>query len=354
MKRNIESIARKSVQNLTPYSSAREEFKERGNFIFLDANERACDPKGEDSLNRYPDPRQTSLRSDIAKYNNIPVENIFIGNGSDEAIELLIEIFCEPGVDEIIITPPTYGMYQVCADAHGAITKKAPLTEEFKLDFDLLKESISEKTKIIFICSPNNPTGNAINQTLVLSLLEVESFNGIIVVDEAYVEFCPDKSFIKYIFSTDRLVILRTFSKAWGLAGARVGMAFGSSEVISLMMRKKPPYNVSTLSQSVAIEALRNSKVMEDYTAEIISMRNDLSERISSLKTVKVYDSDSNFILVKFKDAEFVYKNLLEKGLVVRNRSKEFQCENTLRITIGNRYQNEALFNALKEIIEGE
>lgn len=350
MKSKIELLARKCVQNLNSYSSARDEFKQGGRFIFLDANERFCDPNGEDRLNRYPDPKQTPLRAALSEYNKVPIDNIFVGNGSDEAIELLIEIFCEPGIDEIIITPPTYGMYKVCADAHGAITRVAPLTPEFQIDSKALKDAINHNTKLIFICSPNNPTGNAINHDSVLSIMEMESFNGLIVIDEAYVEFCPDKSFLKYLSSFDRLIILRTFSKAWGLAGARVGMAFSSEEVINLMMRKKPPYNVSTLSQEAALKTVKDSKLMTELRSEIVGQRNKLLEKLSTLSGVQTFNSDSNFILVRINDATKIYQQLIDRGIIVRNRSQELHCQNTLRITVGNADQNEAIFRAIKEI----
>lgn len=351
----IEDLARLCVRKLTPYSSARDEFSsgDTGGYTFLDANEAWCDAAGGSVLNRYPDSSQKALRAALSKNIGLPLHNIFVGNGSDEAIELLIEIFCEPGIDEVLVTPPTYGMYRVSAEAHGARVCEAPLRAGFELDRKAIVDAITEQTKVVFICSPNNPTGNVFDHKTVLSIFDEPKFKGIVVVDEAYVEFCPDKSYLKYLASYERLVILRTFSKAWGLAGARVGMALAGEEIIKLFMRKKPPYNVNTDSQVRAQRAVGNVALMEQFRDAVVAERGKVAEQLERIRGVVVFPSETNFLLVKIKGATDVYKKLIERKIIVRDRSKEFLCHDTLRITIGSPEENQQVCTALKEIVEG-
>ena len=299
--------------------------------------------------NRYPDPYQWKLKEAIRNVKGIAVENIFLGNGSDECIDLLNRCFCNPGKDNIIICPPTYGMYEVSANINDVEIRKAPLMEDFQLDLIHLENLIDTSTKIIWVCSPNNPTGNSIHHHDIEMLLN--NFDGLVVVDEAYINFARQKSFVSLLEEYPNLVVLQTFSKAWGLAALRLGMAFASVDIITILNKVKPPYNINQASQELAIKALEEVGQVNDMIKEIVAMRDALTEVFSSLPFVeKVYPSDANFLLVKIKEARKVYEYLLTRGIVVRDRSNVTLCDSCLRITIGTEKENTILVDALLEM----
>ncbi len=333
---NLKELVRTNIWELQPYSSARDEFT--GNEgIFLDANE---NPYGEN--NRYPDPHQRLLKESLSEIKNVPAENIFIGNGSDEVIDLIFRIFCEPSKDSVIICPPTYGMYEVSANINNAKTIKIPLDNNFQLNTE---EIFKQKAKAIFICSPNNPTGNSINDIK----LVLNNFKGLVIVDEAYIDFSNISSYIYELDKFPNLIVMQTFSKAWGLASARVGVAYASKEIISLMSKTKPPYNVSTLNQVKAIETLKNKKLFDDQLQTILEQREYLKREITKLNIVKrIYPSDANFILIEVDDANYVYNKLINAKIITRNRTS--QINNCIRITIGTPEENQSLINEIKNI----
>ena len=342
---NIKNLIRQNIKNLAPYASARHEFTGEAS-IFLDANENPFDT----GFNRYPDPLQQDLKEKISKIKNIGIENIFLGNGSDEAIDLLMRIFCEPRIDEIMILPPTYGMYQVSAAISDIAINTVELTYDFQPYNDAILAISTERTKILFLCSPNNPTGNSFDLDLMEHL--VKHFKGIVVIDEAYIDFAEQESCMQWIHKYPNLVILQTFSKAWGLAGIRLGMAFGNKEIIDLLNKVKPPYNINQLTQETALQALDNQAQMQVYIKEILKERTNLIKVLNDLKMVKkVYPTDANFILAQFKNPRKVYDFLVSKGIIVRDRSKVILCEDCLRITVGTKAENEVLMNSLREII---
>ncbi len=344
---SLEKIIRENIKRLTPYSSARKEFSGTAT-VFLDANENAFGSPVSEDFSRYPDPFQTEIKEKIASWNDVKVDQIFIGNGSDEAIDLLFRIYCEPKIDNIVICPPTYGMYKVSAEINDVAIKRANLTEDFQLDVDLVKSTIDKNTKLLFVCSPNNPSGNSLNRKDILSL--AKSFNGFIVVDEAYVHFSREKSLISDLSSFPNLIVLQTFSKAWGLAGLRVGLAFASVAVIALMNKIKPPYNVSTIAQSATLEALKQKDEVQKMITKIIDEREKLIENLAKLKIItKIYPTDANFVLVKTIDANLIYKFLINEEIVVRNRANVELCENCLRITIGTEIENAKLLESLRK-----
>ncbi|MBO73310.1 MAG: histidinol-phosphate transaminase [Flavobacteriales bacterium] len=343
---DLNNITRPSVKNLKPYSSARDEFTGKAE-VYLDANENPFDT----GLNRYPDPYQQKLKNKISKIKNIDASNIILGNGSDEVIDLLFRAFCEPGEDEVIIHPPTYGMYQVCADVNNVKTNKVPLTSDFELDETKLFEAINKKSKIIWFCSPNNPTGNTLDPTSIKNTLN--SFNGIVVIDEAYIDFSDSQSWIDFLDFYPNLFIIQTLSKAWGLAGLRLGMGFASAEIISVLNKIKPPYNVNSLTQEKAIESLGYLDEKNETVDIILNEKNSLINDLSNIPTVeKIYPSDTNFILVKINDATNIYNKLVEQSIIVRNRSNVKLCEECLRITVGKSEENNKLIEAIKEIIK--
>jgi histidinol-phosphate aminotransferase len=347
---DLQKIVRENIKNLTPYSSARKEFGGAAR-IFLDANENSFGSPLPENYNRYPDPLQTKIKEKIAVWNGVETEEIFVGNGSDEAIDLLSRIFCRPQTDNVLICPPTYGMYAVSAEINDVKIKRANLTADFQLDFEAIKQTIDENTKLLFICSPNNPTGNSFRRESILRL--AKDFQGIVVVDEAYVHFSTEKSFVSEINNFPNLVVLQTFSKAWGLAGLRVGLAFAGAEIIALFNRVKPPYNVSQIAQTTILEALENKPRVEKTIAEIVSEREKLIENLRETSFVeKVYPSDANFVLVKTTDAEKIYGFLLDEKIVVRNRNNVELCANCLRITIGTPEENENLVEVLSKFEE--
>ena len=346
---NLEKLVRENIKSLAPYSSARKEYAGAAR-AFLDANENSFgSPPLEKNYNRYPDPLQSQIKEKIAAMNSVKREQIFIGNGSDEAIDLLFRIFCEPRTDNALICPPTYGMYEVSAQINNVEIKRANLTEDFQLDSTAIKNAADENTKLLFLCSPNNPTGNSFKRREILDL--AVSFGGIVVVDEAYIHFSSGKSLINEIENFKNLIVLQTFSKAWGLAGLRVGMAFANEEIIALFNKVKPPYNVSEIAQEAITDALENEKAVRETIEKINFEREKLIENLSKLPVVtKIYPTDANFVLVKTADANSVYKFLLDEKIVVRNRNSVELCENCLRITVGTPDENERLLKALRKL----
>ena len=344
---NLENLVRENIKKLTPYSSARKEFTGVAQ-VFLDANENGFGSPLPQNYNRYPDPLQAAIKSKIAVLQNVNLSQIFIGNGSDEAIDLLFRIFCEPKKDNILICPPTYGMYQVSAEINDIEIKRANLTTDFQLNLKAIENEIDENTKLLFICSPNNPTGNALNRDEILKL--AQTFNGIIVVDEAYIHFSSEKSFVSEINNFPNLVVLQTFSKAWGLAGLRVGLAFANEAIIELFNKVKPPYNISQIAQEAILEALQNIGRVKETILEILVEREKLVGNLRNLSLIeKIYPTDANFVLVKTADANEIYKFLLNEKVVVRNRNNVELCEDCLRITIGTVAENKSLLQALEK-----
>ncbi len=347
MEFNLDSLVRENIKRMTPYSSARHEFSGAAT-IFLDANENSFGSPLPQNYNRYPDPLQLPLKEKISSIKGVPVQNIFLGNGSDEAIDLLFRIFCEPGKDNIIIFPPTYGMYEVCAEVNNIEVKKVPLTTSFQLDLDAIEASVNEHTKLIFVCSPNNPTGNSINRSDIEVLLN--NFNGIVVIDEAYINYAKQKTFIPELTEYPNLVILQTLSKAWGLAGLRLGMAFAGQPLIDYMNKVKYPYNINSATQQLALEALGNISSVNNWTKTTVDQKEFLATELLKLPiTQTVYPSDANFILVRLTGAKKIYEYLSAKGIIVRDRSKVILCDDCLRITIGTPEENKQLIEALKQ-----
>ncbi len=342
---DLKRLVRENIRKLRPYSSARSEFIGAAE-IFLDANENAFGSPAGGGFNRYPDPLQTALKSRIAPMRGLETSQIFIGNGSDEAIDLLFRIFCEPGRDEAIICPPTYGMYRVSAEINDVAVREIPLTDDFQLDVSAITSGVRGETKLIFICSPNNPTGNVMR---LKDMVEIaQNFGGIVVVDEAYIDFASESSLIAALADLPNLVILQTFSKAWGMAGLRVGLAFADAEIIDLMNRVKPPYNVSGIAQRAVIDALDDQESVSTWIASALKQRTLLSESLTGFNFVeKIYPSDANFILVKVTDADSIYRFLLNEKIVVRNRNKVELCGGCLRITVGTPHENQRLLASL-------
>ncbi|ASU34546.1 histidinol-phosphate transaminase [Mucilaginibacter xinganensis] len=343
---SINKILRENIKNLTPYSSARDEYQGEAS-VFLDANENAFGSPLEQQYNRYPDPLQYHVKKRLSEIKGVPPRNIFLGNGSDEAIDILFRSFCNPGVDNVILVPPTYGMYQVSANINDIAVKNVPLTEDFQLNLEGIAEAIDDNTKLIFICSPNNPTGNSIDRTDVETLLA--NFNGIVVVDEAYINFSRQKTFIQELTEYANLVVLQTLSKAWGLAGLRIGMAFASEEIIEIMNKVKPPYNINEASQQLALQALNNIEQVNSWIKETLIQRDKLVLGLKEFDfVVDIYPSDANFILVKTTDANGIYDHLVNQGIIVRNRSKVELCEGCLRITVGTPKENNILLQTIQ------
>ena len=344
---DLENLVRENIKRLTPYSSARKEFAGEAR-IFLDANENSFGSPLPVDYNRYPDPLQSEIKKIIARRQNVKPEEIFIGNGSDEAIDLLFRIFCRPAIDEVLICPPTYGIYEVSAAVNDVGVKRVNLTEDFRLDLEAIEKAFDENTKLLFICSPNNPTGNRFPREEILYLAKI--FHGITVVDEAYIHFSREKSLISEINNFPNLVVLQTFSKAWGLAGLRVGLAFASEEIIKFFNKVKPPYNVSEIAQKTILDALENSEKVERTVQEIISERENLIRNLGDFSFVqKIYPTDANFVLVKTTDANSIYRFLLDKKIVIRNRNNVELCEGCLRITVGTPEENATLLKSLSK-----
>ena len=344
---NIDTLIRPNIRGLIAYSSARSEYT--GNdAIYLDANENGLGSALSEGYNRYPDPLQLQLKKAIAGIKGIDEQRQFLGNGSDEPIDLLIRSFCNPGKDSILVFPPTYGMYEVSARINDVFVKEVLLSKDFQIDADKALSQADENTKIIFICSPNNPTGNMIDKTSIITLLE--RFKGIVVVDEAYIDFVQGQSLLKELGNYNNIVILQTFSKAWGLAGLRLGMAFASKEIVSILNKVKAPYNINLATQMLALEALRSTAFLSQSIQNITDERKRLETIIAQLPFVeKIYPSCVNFILLKVLDAADLYNYLKRRNIIVRNRSNMPLCENCLRVTIGNAEENNLLITALNE-----
>ena len=346
---DINNLLRENIKNLVPYSSARDEFKGKA-AVFLDANENSLGSPLTKWYNRYPDPLQWKVKEKLSTIKGIPPQHIFIGNGSDECIDILYRAFCNPGKDNIIICPPTYGMYEVSAHINDVEVRKAKLLDNFQLDLIHLETLADTNTKIIWLCSPNNPTGNALTREDVETVLN--NFHGLVVIDEAYINFSRHRSFIPELQEYPNLVVMQTLSKAWGLAGLRLGMAFASEAIIEVYNRVKPPYNISQSTQELVLKALEEVGQVNDMIKLIVQMRKDLTIALTKLPVVqKVHDSDANFLLVKVSDARAVYNHLLEKGIVVRDRSRVVLCEGCLRITVGTEKENKDLIKNLESFI---
>jgi histidinol-phosphate aminotransferase len=342
---DIEKLLRENIKQLVPYASARDEFKGEAK-VYLDANENAFGSPVGEKLNRYPDPLQVELKEKLSRIKGVPAGNIFLGNGSDEVIDLLYRAFCNPGVDSVILTPPTYGMYEVSANINDVFTKKIPLTRTFQLDIESISEVADERTKLIFICSPNNPTGNSMNRDDVEIILN--NFEGIVVIDEAYINYSRHRSFISELTEYPNLVVMQTLSKAWGLAGLRVGMAFASDEIISVLNRIKPPYNIGSSTQELAMKALENVEKVNAWTKQTVAERGKLEAALKQISCVQeVFPSDANFLLVRVSDARGVYEYLVGEGVIVRDRSRVTLCEGCLRITVGTPEENNMLVDRL-------
>jgi len=327
---------------MKPYSSARDEYSGSGS-VFLDANE---NPHNE-PLNRYPDPHQTRLKREIADMKGIPIEKIFLGNGSDEGIDLLFRVFCEPGIDEVITIDPTYGMYGVCADINGVQRISVLLNNDFSLNPEAVLAAVNEHTKLIFLCSPNNPTANSLDPEAVLKI--IDEVNCMVVVDEAYIDFSKSPGFLSLLAEKKNLVLLQTLSKAWGLAGIRLGMLFAHPEVLEYITRVKYPYNINNLSIEAALKGLGDLEQKDSWVEEILDERNKMAIQLESLSFVKkIYPSDANFLLMKVEDPSALYQFLLNKGIIVRDRSSVPLCKGCLRITIGTSEENRALIAAFK------
>jgi len=345
---SLDLLIRENVKKLTPYSSARDDFKGEAK-IFLDANENSLGSTLKKWYNRYPDPHQLKLKEKLSEIKGVPIENIFLGNGSDECIDILQRAFCEPAIDNVIICPPTYGMYEVCAEINNVRVKKVKLTSEFQLDLEVIENAIDDNTKMIFLCSPNNPTANSLHHEDIEAILN--NYFGLVVIDEAYINFSRQRSFITQLSEYPNLLIMQTLSKAWGLAALRVGITIASEEIIAIMNKIKPPYNINQASQELALQALTEVEQVNDMIKEIIKERAVLTEALVNLSFVeKVYPSEANFLLVKMKDPVGVYKKLLGKGIVVRDRSKVELCEGCLRITVGTADENQTLLYVLAAI----
>ncbi|HVY73669.1 MAG TPA: histidinol-phosphate transaminase [Puia sp.] len=344
---DINQLVRENVKKLVPYSSARDEFSGAAK-VFLDANENSLGSPIPEQYNRYPDPHQVKIKEMISSIKGVPAKNIFLGNGSDECIDLLYRAFCNPGKDNVIITPPTYGMYEVSAHVNDIEVRRASLTRDFQLDLEKIEELVDGNTRIIWLCSPNNPTGNAIHHESIEMILN--NVDALVVIDEAYINFSRHQSFIRELTEYPNLVVLQTLSKAWGLAGLRVGMAFAGEPVIEILNRIKPPYNISQPTQELAIRALRETEKVNEEIRQIVKMREALALALSHLPGVqRVYPSDANFLLIKMDRAREVYEALLTAGIVVRDRSRVALCEDCLRITVGTVEENEALLAFLNK-----
>lgn len=346
---DIAGLVRPNILSLKPYRSARDDFDSG---ILLDANENALGApfNDRDELNRYPMPYQEELREKIAVFREVDSENIFVGVGSDEAIDLLYRIFCRPGKDRVLITPPTYGMYKVSAEINDVAVDKALLTPEFQLDVEATLNSVTENTKLLFVCSPNNPTANSLAREDILSL--ADAFDGILVIDEAYIDFSEQESFAKEAENRNNLVVLQTMSKSFGLAGIRLGIAIASPEIIRLMMKVKAPYNVNKLTSKAAIKGFSYVNAMKAKVEQVVAERDKVIKKLEQTESVEhIYPSDANFILFRIPNALQIYEQLATKGVVVRYRGNEPHCEDCLRLTIGTPTENERFFDVLEQVL---
>lgn len=342
---DLNSLVRENIKNLKPYSSARSEFSGKAS-VFLDANENSFGSPLTKWYNRYPDPLQWELKKKMAAIKKVEAENMLLGNGSDECIDLLIRAFCNPQRDNIIICPPTYGMYEVYANINDVPVKEVPLTPTYQLHLEALEEAVDAGTKIIFFCSPNNPTGNSMDREDIEMVLN--NFDGIVVVDEAYINYSRQRSFVTELNDYPNLVVMQTFSKAWGLAALRLGMIYASQEIVAVLNKIKPPYNINQATQELALKALDNLEDVNAMITETVKLREDLAQALNNTACVeKVYPSDANFLLVKVSDANGIYAYLRDQGIIVRNRNNVLLCEGCLRITVGTEKENKDLLQAL-------
>lgn len=343
--KELQSLVRPNIWSLAPYSSARNEYSGHVAHVFLDANENPFNGP----YNRYPDPLQEEVKARLSEIKGVPAENIFLGNGSDEAIDLVYRCFCEPGKDNVVAICPTYGMYEVCADINGVEYRNVMLDENYQIDAEKLLAACDENTKAIWICSPNNPTGNNIKREEVIKV--VENFEGIVIVDEAYIDFSRERSMTRTLSQYPNLIVLQTLSKAWGSAAIRLGMAFASKEIIGIYNKVKYPYNVNMLTQEHALKRLNDTYAVEQWVKLLLQERGRLMEAFAELPICeKVYPTDANFFLAKVTDAQKIYDYLVEKGIIVRNRTRITLCNNCLRITIGTKDENSELLAALRVI----
>lgn len=342
------SLLRPHLHKLVPYSSARDEYTGTEG-VFLDANENSLGSAIDEVYQRYPDPYQRALKVAVGDVKGVDPDHIFLGNGSDEPIDLLYRAFCEPAQDNVIITPPTYGMYEVSAGIHNIEVVKINLTADFQLRADEVLAAVDPYTKIIWLCSPNNPTGNLLDADAIVQV--IQGFEGIIVVDEAYIDFSDRPSMIKMLSLYPNLVVLHTFSKAWGMAGLRLGAAFASKELIAILNLIKAPYNLSQATQQIALKAMSNHKHVHQMVEEIIALREELAIQLTGLDQVEsVFPSDANFLLVRFSKAQQIFDELIAQKIIVRNRRKVVLCEEGLRITVGTKEENSILIDALKNM----
>ena len=344
--RTIKELVRPNIWSLAPYSSARNEYSGHVAHVFLDANENPFNGP----YNRYPDPLQESLKERLSEVKNVPAENIFLGNGSDEAIDLVYRCFCEPKKDNVVAICPTYGMYEVCANINDVEYRNVMLDENYQITAEKLLAACDANTKAIWICSPNNPTGNDINNEEIEKV--IEDFDGIVIVDEAYIDFSKQKSFSRYINSeTSNVIVLQTMSKAWGSAAIRLGMAFAKKEIIAIFNKVKYPYNVNLLTQEQAMKRLKDTQPVEQWINILLQERGRTMEAFGELPICeKIYPTDANFFLAKVKDAQKTYDYLVDKGIIVRNRTRVSLCNNCLRVTIGTREENNELLGALRDM----
>jgi len=344
--RTIKELVRPNIWSLAPYSSARNEYSGHVAHVFLDANENPFNGP----YNRYPDPLQESLKERLSEVKNVPAGNIFLGNGSDEAIDLIYRCFCEPKKDNVVAICPTYGMYEVCANINDVEYRNVMLDENYQITADKLLAACDANTKAIWICSPNNPTGNDINGEEIEKV--IENFDGIVVIDEAYIDFSKQKSYSRYINSeTSNVIVLQTMSKAWGSAAIRLGMAFAKKEIIGIFNKVKYPYNVNMLTQEQAMKRLKDTQPVEQWVNILLQERERTMEAFGELPICeKIYPTDANFFLAKVKDAQKAYDYLVEKGIIVRNRTRVSLCSNCLRVTIGTREENNELIGALRDM----
>lgn len=340
----IENLIRENIKSLKPYSSAREEFKNSAsNLVYLDANENPFDT----GLNRYPDPQQNLVKAALAKIKNVSREQLLLGNGSDEVLDLIFRVFCEPKVDTVIVLPPTYGMYEVLANTNDVKILNISLLDNYQPNVDEILKAQNSQTKLLFLCSPNNPTANSFNADKIETL--IKKFTGIVIIDEAYIDFSSQESWIGRLNEFPNLIVIQTLSKAYGLAGIRLGACYSSTKIISVLNKIKPPYNVNQLTQQTALKALQNSIKTNNEIAIIISERNKLKTDLEEISfVVKVYPSDANFLLVKVDNAIVRYNQLVEYGIIVRNRTNQPICENCLRFTVGTKEENKKLMKTLK------
>lgn len=345
---DLEKIVRPSIRKLTAYSSARDEYKQEiANMLFLDANENPFT----NGLNRYPDPQQSTIKKVLAEEKGLNTSQILLGNGSDEVLDLIFRAFCEPGKNAVITLPPTYGMYKVLADLNNVENKEVLLKKDFQPDVATILKKADDKTRILFLCSPNNPTGNVFDSDKIEKL--VKDFKGIVVIDEAYIDFYAGESWVNFLSKFPNLVVTQTLSKAYGMAGIRLGICYASDAIISVLNKIKPPYNVNQLTQQKALERLQDKTLVQKEITQLLLERSKLISELEGIEIVdRIYPTDANFVLIKVDNATDRYNQLITKGIVVRNRTNQTLCENTLRITVGTSEENKYLIKAMKELVK--